>query len=208
MAAEEVHECCMLLWQSFTSNLWSCGWSSATYDAWWQTQSEAAAYGHYRACVQLIGSTETEKRWLLKNPGHIQNLDLLFAVFPDARVIQTHRDPAKAVPSLVSLLMQLHPLMEDGRADQRGEIMLRREVEKWAEATRRADIVPRSPSWPNAGRRAWRFPSRADARDRAYLRVHRHGYSGRHARRDGAANRREARTPARRPTVMPSPIMA
>lgn len=141
MAAEEVHECCMLLWQSFTSNLWSCGWSSATYDAWWQTQSEAAAYGHYRACVQLIGSTEPEKRWLLKNPGHVQNLDLLLAVFPDARVIQTHRDPAKAVPSLVSLLMQLHPLMEDGRADQRGEIMLRREVEKWAEATRRADLV-------------------------------------------------------------------
>lgn len=142
-AAEEVHECCMLLRQSFVSNLWSCGWSAATYDAWWQCQSEEPAYRHYYRCVQLIGSNEPEKRWLLKNPGHIENLDLLFAVFPDARVIQTHRDPARAVPSLVSLLIQMHPVMEEGRADQRAEIMLRREVAKWANAVRKCDAVRR-----------------------------------------------------------------
>jgi hypothetical protein len=141
IAAEEVHEDCMLLWQSFTSNLWTCGWSAPTYDAWWQCQSEAAAYDHFRKCTALIGSSEPEKRWLLKNPGHIANLDLLFAVFPDARVIQTHRDPAKAVPSLVSLLMQLHPLIEEGRADQRAQIMLRREVAKWSDAVHRCDAV-------------------------------------------------------------------
>jgi hypothetical protein len=141
MAADEVHEDCMLLWQSFVSNLWTCGWSAPTYDAWWQAQSEAPAYAHYKRCVQLIGSGSPDKRWLLKNPGHIDNLDLLFAVFPDALVIQTHRDPAKAVPSLVSLLMQLHPLMEEGRTEQRGQIMLRREVAKWANATRKADAV-------------------------------------------------------------------
>jgi hypothetical protein len=140
-AAEEVHECCMLLWHGFRSNLWACSWSAATYDAWWQSESEADAYRYYARCLQLIGSNDTDKRWLLKNPGHIDNLDLLFAVFPDARVIQTHRDPAKAVPSLVSLLMMRHPLMEEGRADQRAAIMLRREVAKWAQAVRKADRV-------------------------------------------------------------------
>lgn len=140
-AAEEVHECCMLLWQSFVSNLWSMGWSAATYDAWWQCQSEAPAYDYYRRCVQLIGLNDPDKRWLLKNPGHIEHLDLLFAVFPDARVIQTHRDPAKAVPSLVSLLMNLHPVMEEGRAEQRAENMLAREVAKWANAVRKAEAV-------------------------------------------------------------------
>lgn len=139
--AEEVHECCMLLRQSFVSNILSCMHSSATYDAWWQDQSEANAYRHYRNCVQLIGSTEPEKRWLLKNPGHIETLDLLFAVFPDAKVIQTHRDPAKAVPSLVSLLMQLHREMEEGRYEQRAEIMMRREVAKWANAVEKCDRI-------------------------------------------------------------------
>lgn len=143
IAAEEVHECCMLLWHSFVSNLWTCGWSAATYDAWWQCQSEAPAYQYYYRCVQLIGSNDRDKRWLLKNPGHIDNLDLLFAVFPDAKVIQTHRDPAKAVPSLVSLLMNLHHIVEEGRADQRAEIMLAREVAKWSKAVRKAEEVRR-----------------------------------------------------------------
>lgn len=140
-AAEEVHECCFLLAQSFRCNILSCSQSSATYDAWWQSQSEWPGYQYYRRCVQLIGSNDRDKRWLLKNPGHIDNLDLLFAVFPDAKVIQTHRDPAKAVPSLVALLMQMHPLMEEGRADQRGEIMMRREVAKWANAVHKCDKV-------------------------------------------------------------------
>jgi hypothetical protein len=140
-AAEEVHECCMLLRHSFVSNLWSCGWSAPTYDAWWQATSEWPAYQYYKRCVQLIGSSEPGKRWLLKNPGHIEHLDLLFAVFPDAKVIQTHRDPAKAVPSLVALLMRMHPVMEQGRLDQRGAIMLRREVAKWSNAAARCEAV-------------------------------------------------------------------
>ncbi|GGC15963.1 sulfotransferase [Novosphingobium endophyticum] len=141
MAAEDVHECCMLLSQSFTSNILSCSWPAATYDAWWQSASEAPAYDHYHRCVQLIGRNDPDKRWLLKNPGHIENLDLLFAVFPDAKVIQTHRDPAKAVPSLCSLLMQLHPIFEERPADQRARIMMARETVKWAHAVRSADAV-------------------------------------------------------------------
>jgi hypothetical protein len=141
VVAEEVHECCMVLRHSFVSNLWTCGWSAATYDAWWQDQTEVPAYDYYKRCVQLIGSNDPDKRWLLKNPGHIENLDLLFAVFPDAKVIRTHRDPAKAVPSLVSLLMQLHGTMEEGRTEERSTIMLRRETAKWASAVRKADAV-------------------------------------------------------------------
>jgi hypothetical protein len=140
-AAEEVHECCMVLRQSFVSNLWSCGWSAATYDAWWQCQDETAAYRHFAKCVQLIGMNEPDKRWLLKNPGHIEHLDLLLAVFPEARVIQTHRDPGKAVPSLVSLLMNLNGLMEPARTGQRAENLLRREVAKWAHAAHKAEVV-------------------------------------------------------------------
>ena len=140
--AEEVHECCMLLRHSFVSNLWNCGWSAASYDAWWQCQSEEAAYRYFYRCVQLIGSNDPGKRWLLKNPGHIENLDLLFAIFPNAKVIQTHRDPAKAIPSLVSVLMPLNKLMEEeSRAGQRAETMLVREASKWASALRKADRV-------------------------------------------------------------------
>lgn len=141
-AAEEVHECCMILWHSFNCNIWACGsWSSPTYDAWRQSQPEDAAYDYYYKCVQLIGMNEPDKRWLLKNPGHIEQLDLLFAIYPNAKLIQTHRDPAKAVPSLCSLLMNLHPIYEEGRYEQRAHNMLAREAGKWAAAVRKADEV-------------------------------------------------------------------
>lgn len=142
LVAEEVDECCLMLRQGFVSNVWSCGWSAATYDAWWQASSEAPSYAHFRRGMQLIGMNDPDKRWLLKNPGHIDNLDLVFAIFPDARVIQTHRDPAKAVPSLAKLLMMLHPVMEEeSRYQQRAEILHAREAAKWANAVRKADKV-------------------------------------------------------------------
>jgi hypothetical protein len=141
-AAEEVHECCMILWHSFNCNIWACGsWSTPTYDAWRQCQTEDAAYDYYHKCVQLIGMNEPDKRWLLKNPGHIEQLDLLFACYPQAKVIQTHRDPAKAIPSLCALLMHLHPIYEEGRSEQRAHNMLARETAKWARDVRRCDKV-------------------------------------------------------------------
>jgi hypothetical protein len=141
MIADQVEECCLLLRQGFASNLWSCGWSAATYDAWWQSVSEGPSYRHYYRCVQLIGSNDRDRRWLLKNPGHVNALDLLFAIYPDARVIQTHRDPARAIPSICALLMRLHNEMEQGRYDQRAEIMGQREVAKWSIAVDRAESV-------------------------------------------------------------------
>jgi hypothetical protein len=141
MAAEEVDECCFVLRQGFVSNLWTVTWSAASYDAWWQTQSEASTYRYYHKVLQLIGSNEPDKRWLLKNPGHIGNLDLLFETFPDARVIQTHRDPARAIPSLCAVLMKNHDVMEEGRHRLRAQIMGIREMSKWAAALRAAEPI-------------------------------------------------------------------
>ncbi len=138
MAADEVDECLFILRQGFVSNGWACGFSSATYDLWWQTQDELPSYQWLYRTYQLIGANEPHKRWLLKNPGHIDNLDSLFAVFPDAKVIVTHRDPAKAIPSLCSVLIRNHRVMEEDRYEQRARIMGIRETEKWGRAVRRA----------------------------------------------------------------------
>jgi hypothetical protein len=42
-------------------------------------------------------------RWLLKAPPHLPGLRALFAVYPDADVIVTHRDPLEVVASIASL---------------------------------------------------------------------------------------------------------
>lgn len=141
MAAEEVDECLGVLRQGFVSNLWACAWSAPSYDLWLQTQSEKHCYAHLHRVLQLIGANEPDKRWLLKNPGHIANLGLLFETFPDALVIHTHRDPAKAVASLCGLMIRNHPVMETTPPDLRARIMGVRETEKWAKAIHDAEPV-------------------------------------------------------------------
>ncbi len=59
------------------------------------------------------------RRWLLKSPGHLSTLAALFAEYPDARVIHTHRDPRKFIASLVSLLAVLR-FMRSERDDRLG----------------------------------------------------------------------------------------
>jgi len=139
MIAEEVDECLWLQRQSFVSHMWACGWSAATYDTWWQAQTERESYDYLRDCLQMMGMDDS-RQWLLKNPSHVLHLDELFRIFPDALVIQTHRDPAKAVPSLCALLMQGHPVMEVGRYEERAHIMCLREVAKWGRGVR--DAMP------------------------------------------------------------------
>jgi hypothetical protein len=143
-AAEDVDECLAVLAHGFVSNMWASGWPAPTYDAWWQAQSEWPAYRYLHRVIQLIGSSEPDRRWLLKNPGHIANLHLLFEIFPDALVIQTHRDPAQAIPSLTALLCQLHAPLRDGDNALSGRIIAHRETEKWAKAVADCEQVRRA----------------------------------------------------------------
>lgn len=50
---------------------------------------------------------ETGERWVLKTPQHLGFIATFFRVFPDARVVQTHRDPLSAVPSAASMYSTL-----------------------------------------------------------------------------------------------------
>jgi hypothetical protein len=52
-------------------------------------------------------------RWLLKTPDHLHGLDALLAVWPEAMVVQTHRDPLRTIPSICSFIRTLHSLATD-----------------------------------------------------------------------------------------------
>ena len=134
--ADEVDECLEILKQGFCSNLWGSSFRAPQYDSWWREQSELPAYRYFAKAIGLIGARDSEKTWLLKNPGHIMQLPALFDVFPDACVVQTHRDPMQALPSLASVLTMARRVSEGERVDKH-EIG-QREVESWARATEAA----------------------------------------------------------------------
>ena len=144
--------------------------------------------------LRLIGGGEPDRRWLLKHPPHIAHLDVLFETFPDALVIQTHRDPGKAIPSLCSLVMASHDLMEDGRKDQRARLMGPRETGRAARALRDAEPVRAGPRRAGARRAPRRFPCRSAGDGAADLSVRRAGAHARGRGGHGGAYRRRAGT--------------
>jgi Sulfotransferase family len=133
--AYEVDECLEVLKQGFVSNRFASGWHVPSYAAWLQTQDEAPSYRYFANVLRLIGKNDA-RPWLLKNPGHTAQLDLLLDMFPDACVVQTHRDPVKALPSLCSVLAMSRRVLEGDAVNM--SAIGRRECTYWSEAVEHA----------------------------------------------------------------------
>ncbi|MET0733854.1 MAG: sulfotransferase [Casimicrobiaceae bacterium] len=74
------------------------------YLHWLLQQDARPAYEIHKRWLQHLQWRNPRERWLLKAPTHIHNLPALFAVYPDARLIWCHRDPAAVISSMTSLL--------------------------------------------------------------------------------------------------------
>lgn len=81
-------------------------WNVPTYGRWCESQSAVPAYRQMADLLRLIGWSQqvsSLRPWILKTPQHMLDLPALLEVFPDARLIFTHRDPLKVVGSAASL---------------------------------------------------------------------------------------------------------
>jgi hypothetical protein len=106
IAADTVEECWQLLRQSLRSVSYECLAHLPGYSAWLAGQDWTGPYRRHRRNLQLIGLHDAGRRWVLKNPSHLFALDAIMAVYPDALVIQTHRDPRAVIGSVCSLAAQ------------------------------------------------------------------------------------------------------
>lgn len=105
-ADEEV----LLIEHSFHSSVPEAHMRLPSYSRWVEAQDHAPVYRDLLAMLQHLQwqtPGRAAKRWVLKSPHHLGHMDALFEVFPDAKVIQTHRDPMQTVPSLCSMCANL-----------------------------------------------------------------------------------------------------
>ena len=101
-------ECVTLTQGSFCGFHWSM---IASLDAW--LPDPAINYAYERQFLQVLQHDASHAQWLLKTPGHLMLLPLLYAEFSDAWVVQTHRDPAKTMPATVSTTAMIQWLRTD-----------------------------------------------------------------------------------------------
>jgi hypothetical protein len=82
----------------------------------------SGAYDDLRLQYQILSDQQPPgRRWIMKCPMHTWYLDDLMKVFPDARIIHTHRRAAEAIPSVCSLsAIMAQPMTADFDAVRHG----------------------------------------------------------------------------------------
>ena len=75
------------------------------YVKWVIAHDAEFAYRKYKEQLQILQWKFPKKPWILKAPAHLSNLHLVRKIFPDANIIQTHRNLKQVIPSAVSLVM-------------------------------------------------------------------------------------------------------
>ncbi|HEY8120167.1 MAG TPA: sulfotransferase [Myxococcota bacterium] len=133
-------ECVSLTASEFVSMQWEATFAVPSYQRWCEALDPAPAYRWHRAFLQHLQSRHRRERWVLKTPAHLLTLDALFAEYPDALIVQTHRAPSQVVTSLASLECTLRGASSD-RLDPRDQ---GREAADLIERMLRAGIASRA----------------------------------------------------------------
>ena len=78
-----------------------------SYTAYMQTQDLSIQYEYEKRILKLLQWKNPCRNWVLKNPAAMMEFPALFKVFPDIRLVWIHRDPVKALSSMINLVGSL-----------------------------------------------------------------------------------------------------
>ena len=106
-------ECGQIMVNSFISDQIAAFYHSPTYARWITEHSWKSAYTYHRTILKILQWKNPREHWLLKAPNHLDQIPELLRAYPDARLIQTHRDPMKTIASVTSLLGTLASARSD-----------------------------------------------------------------------------------------------
>jgi hypothetical protein len=118
LVAEGPEECTYLLCNTFLCPIYAGYGNVPAYDEYLSQRTESVLlrlYADYRQQLQLLQwqAPQAPRQWVLKSPNHAWGLDALLTLFPDACVVQTHRNLAQVIPSYCSLVGHLHATFSD-----------------------------------------------------------------------------------------------
>ncbi|THV41459.1 sulfotransferase family protein [Glycomyces buryatensis] len=74
------------------------------YREWLDQHDHTTDYGYLKQALQVLQYGRERKRWILKAPFDLFNLGAICKVFPDAKIVWTHRDPMTVMASTCSLI--------------------------------------------------------------------------------------------------------
>jgi hypothetical protein len=114
MWAEMPEECVALFMNAFRTLQLDIQYRVPGYVEWLLAQDARVAYeAHRRQLALVLHHRPGGERLVLKDPTHLVHLETVLALYPNARVVHTHRDPVEAVSSLCSLYAHTRAIFSD-----------------------------------------------------------------------------------------------
>ncbi len=77
-----------------------------THAEYWRNADHTTAFPYHERVLRMLQSHRPPYRWLLKSPDYMYFLPPLAAYYPDAKIVVTHRDPVKVIPSACSVIAE------------------------------------------------------------------------------------------------------
>lgn len=104
MTPEARHEEVQLLAAEFSTMLFEASYLIPSYRDWYRSHDQTAAYATLKRLLQIAQwHRGGGGRWVLKSPQHLEQIGPLLATFPDAKIVQTHRDPVRVTASFTTM---------------------------------------------------------------------------------------------------------
>jgi hypothetical protein len=105
---------CVRIWAGqFCSMIFPVQYRLPTYSRWLLYDADHRnAYRYHRIFLQHLQSG-VAGQWLLKSPAHLWQLDTLVGEYPDAVIVQTHRDPLNVISSIAALTQHVRRLASE-----------------------------------------------------------------------------------------------
>lgn len=107
MTAHDIHEDNELLFMDMNCYNWEFSARLPRWTEYYLGHDRTVSYAYEKKVLQVLSWQRGDagrRRWLLKSPQHMENLSAIKAVFPDATMVITHRDPVDVLRSLTTML--------------------------------------------------------------------------------------------------------
>jgi hypothetical protein len=114
MGARLAQECVVLTMHSIATPIFHNSYRVPSYQDWIDAGCPwGPVYEFHRRQLQHLQWRCARERWVLKSGAHMWSLEHLFETYPDACVVQTHRDPIKVATSFASLATLVRSMASD-----------------------------------------------------------------------------------------------
>jgi len=135
MRANTPHECVAIHSYTLLSQEFISTARVPSYERYLRSSDLTQVYAWQKRFLQYLQLESGERRWILKAPDHVYSLKELFSVFPDAVIIQTHRNPLEVLRSLIQLSEVLYSLFawpgDRDKLAEREAMLLARAMERF-----------------------------------------------------------------------------